>query len=268
MSERYEYPAAVPCWVETFQPDVEAALDFYSGLFGWEPVGPGPLGGPGGSGSYYVARLRGLDVAGIGSLPSPDMGALWQTSLAVAGVAAAVESVVRAGGTVLAAEIDAAPAGRSAVVADLFGAVHGLWQGGTRAGAQLVNEPGAWAMSQLSVPDPDLAADFYGAAYGWTTEVLGSGDGAVTLFRLPGYVGGEPEQPVSREVVATMVRGHGHPQWTPNFWAVDAAVAQQLTMERGGRTIVPPFTTPPGTTVVLADPQGALFSVTGVGRRD
>ena len=267
MSERYAYPAAVPCWVETFQPDVDAALDFYSGLFGWEPVGPGPLDGPGGSGRYYVARLRGMDVAGIGSLPSPDMPAAWQMSIAVANVEAAVEAVVRAGGSVLVPVIDAAPAGRSAVVADPFGAVHGLWQGATRAGAQLVNEPGAWSISRLTAPDPELAADFYGSAYGWTTEVLGHGDGAVTVFRLPGYVGGVPEQPVSREVVATMVRGHGHPQWTPNFWAGDAALALQLNLEHGGRTVVPPFPAPAGTTVVLADPQGALFSVMGVGRR-
>lgn len=163
--------------------------------------------------------------------------------------------------------IDAAPAGRSAVVADHFGAVHGLWEGSTRVGAQVINEPGAWAMSQLSTPDPDRAAEFYAAAYGWTTETFGTGDGAVTMFRLPGYVGGIPEQPVSREVVATMVRGRGPAQWSPNFWVGDAAAVEKLTAERGGRTVVHAFETPPGTTVVLVDPQGALFSVTGVHRR-
>ena len=30
------YPAGVPCWVDTSQPDVEAARRFYGGLFGWE----------------------------------------------------------------------------------------------------------------------------------------------------------------------------------------------------------------------------------------
>ncbi|AIY02824.1 hypothetical protein ART_3225 [Arthrobacter sp. PAMC 25486] len=263
MSQRNEYPAGVPCWVETFQPDVDAALSFYNTLFGWDPFGPGPLGD---DGSYYVARLRGWDVAGIGSLPAPDMATTWLTSVAVAAVDVAVEAVTRAGGSVVTAPIDAAPAGRSAVVADPFGAVHGLWEGASRAGAQLINEPGAWAMSQLASPDPGLAAEFYAAAYGWTTETFGTGDGMVTLFRLPGYVGGLPEQPVSREVVATMVQGHGPAQWSPNFWVPDAGAAEKLTAEHGGRTVVPAFTTPPGTTVVLVDPQGALFSVTGVDR--
>ena len=34
-------------------------MSFYSELFGWDFVGPGP-------GDYFVARLRGRDVAGIG----------------------------------------------------------------------------------------------------------------------------------------------------------------------------------------------------------
>jgi hypothetical protein len=36
MPERNGYIPGVPCWVDTGQPDPEAVLDFYSGLFGWE----------------------------------------------------------------------------------------------------------------------------------------------------------------------------------------------------------------------------------------
>ncbi len=35
MLERSEYPPGVPCWIDT-QPDAEAAVQFYGGLFGWE----------------------------------------------------------------------------------------------------------------------------------------------------------------------------------------------------------------------------------------
>ena len=35
MLERDGYPAGVPCWVDTAQPDPEAAVAFYGGLFGW-----------------------------------------------------------------------------------------------------------------------------------------------------------------------------------------------------------------------------------------
>ena len=50
-------------------------------------------------------------------------------------------------------------------------------------------------MSALSTPDPEGANAFYGAVFGWETDAFGP----ATLYRLPGYVGGEPTQPVSRE---------------------------------------------------------------------
>ena len=46
-----------------------------------------------------------------------------------------------------------------------------------RKGAQLINEPGAWAMSQLQTSDPERAAAFYGDLFGWTTETSGAGEG-------------------------------------------------------------------------------------------
>src|SRR5438874_2530059 len=36
MSTREDYPAGVPCWVDTNQPDPVDAARFYSGLFGWQ----------------------------------------------------------------------------------------------------------------------------------------------------------------------------------------------------------------------------------------
>lgn len=64
MSERDRYPSGVPCWVETFEPDPEAAIAFYGPLFGWEfERGPMPAEQPG---EYFVAQVRGRDVAAIG----------------------------------------------------------------------------------------------------------------------------------------------------------------------------------------------------------
>ena len=47
MPERDGYIPGVPCWVDTSQPDPEAAADFYGGLFGWEfeDVMPPGVGG-------------------------------------------------------------------------------------------------------------------------------------------------------------------------------------------------------------------------------
>ena len=66
MAERDGYIPGVPCWVDTSQPVFETAVAFYRGLFGWEFEDAMPTDF---RGRYFVARLRGGDVAAIGSLP-------------------------------------------------------------------------------------------------------------------------------------------------------------------------------------------------------
>ncbi len=56
------YPHGVPCWVDTEQPDVDAALAFYGALFGWEFEDRLP---PGAGERYVVASLGGQDVAAV-----------------------------------------------------------------------------------------------------------------------------------------------------------------------------------------------------------
>jgi predicted enzyme related to lactoylglutathione lyase len=66
MLKRDGYLPGVPCWVDTSQPDPDAAVAFYSGLFGWEFEDAMP---PGSAGKYCIARLRDGDVAAVGSVP-------------------------------------------------------------------------------------------------------------------------------------------------------------------------------------------------------
>jgi predicted enzyme related to lactoylglutathione lyase len=260
MSHRDDYEPGVPSWVDTLQPDPEAAMAFYGALLGWDFAGPGPFG-------YSVGRLRGRDVAGIGSPPAggPAPAPAWNTYVYVDSADDAAHRARVAGGAVLVGPFDVLPAGRLAVLADPAGAALGVWEPRERKGAQLVNEPGAWAMSHLSTPDVDAAATFYGALFGWTIETFGEGAGALTMFRLPGYEGGEPEQPVSREVIATMgASDDGAAQWSVNFWDHDVDATAAKAVELGGRALVAPFDTPMTRTAVLADPHGASFTINNV----
>jgi predicted enzyme related to lactoylglutathione lyase len=264
MSERDDYPAGVPCWVDTLQADVNAALDFYGQLFGWTFDGPGPL--PGGlPGQYFVAQLKGREVAGIGSLPGGSEGqaiASWNTYVKVDSVDAAAAGAGGAGGTVLLAPFDASPAGRGAVLADPTGAPICVWEAELRAGAQLVNEPDAWMMSSLHSPDPDRAAPFYGALFGWEREAFG----AVTLWRRPGYVGGVEGQPIPRDTVAVGAPADGSvpPHWNVNFAVADTDAFAAKASALGARLLMEPTDLPTGfRSAVIADPQGAAFSVNG-----
>ncbi len=56
------YPAGVPCWVDTEQPDVEAAMHFYGGIFGWEFEDTAPSGS---TGRYVIATLDGQEAGAI-----------------------------------------------------------------------------------------------------------------------------------------------------------------------------------------------------------
>lgn len=267
MSERdHGYPAGVPCWVDTLQPDPEVALEFYGRLLGWEFTEPGPMPGdlPG---QYFVARIQGRDVAGIGSTPGPDgsPSAFWNTYVRVDSIEKTVESAQRLGGRVLLGPLDALPAGRLAVLADLSGAAVCVWEPYAREGAQLVNEPGTWTMSSLHTYEANRAREFYGAVFGWQATP----GTHVVRWRLPGYVGGEPEQPFPRDIVAVMAPSDEAastppvpPHWNVNFRVDDTDATADDATRLGGKVIVPPQDTAIGLrSAALADPKGAAFSI-------
>jgi uncharacterized protein len=290
MSERDGYQHAVPCWVDTWQPDADAAVAFYKDVFGWEAEDTMPDGVPG---KHYMCRLRGRDVAAVASRPEgapplmrgrtddarardsatrnrseerPVWG--WTTYVWVEDAEAIVPRVIEAGGSVLKDLFESLDGGRIALVADPAGAALGIWQPGEHKGAQLVNEPSAWSMSRLSTDDPDGAKRFYAGVFGWDAESFALGDAEMTLWKVPGYVGGEPQQPGSREVIATMgpagENGEAPPHWGVDFWIADVDAAVDRAAERGARIVTGPYEIP-GVGMRradLVDPQGANLSLT------
>jgi uncharacterized protein len=266
MSERDGYQHGVPCWVDTWQPDADAAVDFYRQLFGWEAEDTMPAGV---SGKHYMCRLRGRDVAAVASRPeeAPPVTA-WTTYVWVEDVDGTVAKVKDAGGSVVKEPFDALDGGRIAIVADPSGAAIGIWQPGAHMGAQLVNEPGAWAMSGLNTDDPESAKRFYTDVFGWDTKSFDMGDAQLVMWTVPGYVGGEPEQPVPRDIVATMLPpeadGEAAPYWSVDFWVANIDTAAGTVAKLGGEVLVPPYDVPNTglRQAVVADPQGATLSLT------
>jgi uncharacterized protein len=281
MLERDGYPPGVPCWVDTGQPDPEAAASFYAGLFGWELEDRMPADAPG---RYFVARLRGRDVAAVGSQsdqapPTP----VWKTYVWVESADDTAAKVNEAGGSVLAEPFDVLEAGRMAVFADPEGAVFCVWQAKEHKGAQLVNEPGTWNFSELNTRDPDGAKAFYGAVFGWEPTDMdpGDGQGGFTFFRLPGY--GDhlaARDPGLRDRMADVEAPEGFedavawlspmtsgqqpdevpPHWSITFAVDDADAVAAKATELGGRVLAPPFDAPWVRMTVISDPQGAVFT--------
>jgi predicted enzyme related to lactoylglutathione lyase len=255
MSERDTYPTGVPCWVTNLQHDVSTATAFYAELFGWEMES-----GPEDVAPYALGRLRGRDVAGIGTMPDPDARPAWVMEVRVDDLGATVARVRASGGTVLQECVDFTPVGRLGVFEDPQGAVFCAWEPGEREGAQLVNEPGAWSMGALRTDDTDDAARFYGSVFGWETEAFGP----ATMFRLPGYFGGEESQPVPRDVVAVMVAAPSDtdPAWGVDFWIDDVERGVEVVRRRGGSVLQGPVDAPPAfSQAIVTDPGGAVLSI-------
>jgi uncharacterized protein len=246
MSQRDGYEHGVPSWIAGAHPEPAEAAAFYTELFGWQTDTRG---------DHLVCTLRGRDVAGFVSGDEP----AWRTNIWVESADETAERATAAGGMIVTAPFDLPGVGRTAVLADPAGAVFTVSEPDPHRGAQVVNEPGAWAMSVLSAPDAESANAFYGRVFGWETDSFGP----MTLFRLPGFVGGEPSQPVPRDLVAVGEPGET-PQWTVGFWVDDVDATAERAARLGGAVIAPPADDPVGRSAVLQDPQGATFSVSRV----
>ena len=153
MPERDGYIPGVPCWIDTSQPDPEAAVSFYGGLFGWEFEDVMP---PGAGGQYFIGRIRGGDVAAIGSIPpeAPQM-ALWNTYIWVTSADETAAKARSAGGGVMMEPFDVMGAGRMAVLTDPAGAAFSLWEAKDHKGARIVNEHGSLNFNSLASRDPE-----------------------------------------------------------------------------------------------------------------
>src|SRR5262245_32202129 len=116
MPDRDRYIPGVPCWIDTNQPDPQAAVEFYSGLFGWEFENVMP---PDAEGKYFLAFLRGREVAAASSIPeSAPPAAMWDTYMCVDNADDTASKVRDAGGRVVKEPRDVPGAGRTAVFAD------------------------------------------------------------------------------------------------------------------------------------------------------
>ena len=274
MPERDGYLPGVPCWVDTSQPDPDAAVAFYRGLFGWDFENAMAPDSPG---KYFIGRIRGGDVAAVGSQPEGGPAqAVWNTYIWVQNADEAAAKVRDAGGRVLSEPFDVMDAGRMAVCADPEGAAFCAWQAKEHKGARIVNEPGSLNFNGLSTRDVAGAKAFYDSVFGWETLEL---PGGAQMWRLPGYgeyleqgdpglrnrVGeaGAPEG--FADVVAALAPIAGEkadvpPHWDVTFAVADADATAERASELGGHVLAPPFDAPWVRMTVIADPQGATFT--------
>ena len=272
MPERDGYIPGVPCWVDTSQPDPEAALSFYGGLFGWEFEDAMPPESPE---KYFMGRIRGGDVAAVGSIPKgAPPTAMWNTYIWVESADQTSAKARAAGGGVATEPFDVADAGRMAVITDPEGAAFCLWQPNNHKGAEVVNEQGSLNFNTLATRTPEVAKTFYGAVFRWQTLTIPAG----VMWTMPGYGDHlEEKTPGLRQQIAQMGAPDGfidvvaalnpiadggaetRARWSVTFAVDDVTATAAKARELGGEVVTGPLDAPWARLAVINDPQGASF---------
>jgi len=247
--EMTSYKPGTPSWADIGVPDMDAAVAFYGGLFGWSfTEGTEEMGG------YRQALIGDKRIVGFG--PKMDPGPpYWATYIATADADDTAAKVVAAGGQVIVDPMDIPEVGRMAVFTDDTGTFFSVWQAYNHPGSELVNEPGAVTWNELNTRNADEAKSFYGSVFGWTSETSESPMMTYTQWYLDGAVIG-----------GMLHMGPQFPPQIPNNWLVyfavedtDAAVAKATDL--GGSVMMPPMDIDAGRFAVLGDTAGAAFAV-------
>jgi uncharacterized protein len=247
MGRRTDYTPGTPCWVDLTTTDVEAAKRFYGAVLGWT-VREAPAI------DYTFFENDGATVAGLQTLMDEQreqgMPPSWSMYVHTDDADATVARAAQLGATVMSEPFAIPGAGRMGVVADPQGGVILLWEPAEFAGAAMVNEVGAWAWDDLQTTDPEGAAPFYEALFGWATaEVPGSAGVYRSIAHEGRTIGG----------IMRAQRAIAQPYWTVYFGVADVDAALARVAAEGGRTLMEPMAVPSGRFAVAMDPQGAVF---------
>jgi predicted enzyme related to lactoylglutathione lyase len=248
------WPAGTPCWVDLGVDDLAKARAFYSGVFGWSvQEGPPEAGG------YSMCEIGGRPVAGIGPKMGPaEMPSVWTTYLATEDADETASKIKAAAGHLMMEPFDVMDVGRMAIAVDPGGAVFGLWQSRLHTGVRLANEPGSLAWSENMSRDFEGNKAFYQAVFGYEFGDMSSDDFKYATLDL----GGRPAGGIG-EMGASIPAGHPA-HWSTYFGVLDTDAAVAKVTDLGGTVIQQAWDSPYGRMAVLADDQGAVFSVMSV----
>jgi predicted enzyme related to lactoylglutathione lyase len=246
------YPPGAFCWVGLAASDPDVAKTFYQGLFGWRPEERVAAG----IGEFTTMRLGSKAVALVYRQTAEARAARvpphWTSFVSVKVADRAEARAAELGGTVVRDSFEVGELGRVATVRDPTGAIVSLWEPRREAGADLRDVVGGLAWNELSTPDPERAAAFYGELLGWRC------------------VGRERFYAVQHAgaVIAIIRTQHADergqpPNWLPCFAVDDLEAAERRAIALGGRALGVAAAAPGtfgGRTVRLADPLGADFA--------
>jgi predicted enzyme related to lactoylglutathione lyase len=239
-----------PNWADLSTPDIDAGIEFYRDLLGWEFRTEVTE-----MGDYHVASVDGREVCGMMKHPPEMEGApaMWTVFFHVEDIDETVESVGAAGGRVLEPPFEIPNGARVSVVADPTGAMFALISGETPAeGVWYSMVPGSVCWTETMTRDTEAAATFYCEVFGWDTE---TDQGNYTTFLLNG------EKIAGLLPIPDLVPAEAPAHWSVYFTVESCEVTERAAVDLGGSVLVETMPVEIGHFAVLEDPDGAPFDI-------
>ena len=254
-----DYVPGTPNWLDLGAPDIDAAVTFYSAVFGWTFLSAGPE-----AGGYGFFQLDGKTVGAVGPLTEEGATSAWTVYFHSGDADATSKAVEQAGGSVRVPPGDVFTAGRMAAFTDPQGSDFGVWQPGDVQGLEKVMDANAMCWTELFTTDAAGAKKFYTSVFSWEYQDMPMGEGMVySLVSSPG--GGKPGD-TSQGGIMQLPRENldagNAPEWHPYFGVTDCDATFATAAERGATVLMPPSDAPGvGRLAMLKDPAGAPFAL-------
>ncbi|WP_169734269.1 VOC family protein [Hamadaea tsunoensis] len=223
-------------------PDAAASAVFYADLLGWK--------------RDDADVFRHDDRAAAGLQPVPGGPAAWLSYIAADDIDAAVSAAAAAGGTQLSPIVEDPHGGRAAVLRDPAGAVFGIWQRTTLAGAQVAGEPGSVCWTDLATGDRAGAEAFYGNVFEWASRLTDYSPGD-NYYEFSTHARAVAGMRVLTPEIASRVPTH----WLITFEVQDVPAHAERAVARGANVLVGPVDAGVGVYSQIIDPQGAAFGL-------
>ena len=256
MPDIENHPPGDFCWIELATTDQGAAKKFYGSLFGWtandSPIGPDEF--------YTLFSLEGRNTGAAYSMRKDQreqgVPPFWMLYIATDSADASASKAAQLGGKIIAPAFDVMDVGRMAVIQDPAGAIFSVWQAKKHAGTGISGVDGTLCWADLSTSDQNLSGAFYGDLFGW--KIMKEDEAPAHNYwhiqNGENFIGGIPPA------------AHRDPKIPPH-WEIYLQVSNcdaiaSTAKQLGARLYLPPTDFENvGRISVIADPQGAVFSV-------
>jgi predicted enzyme related to lactoylglutathione lyase len=235
-------------WFELLTQDIDKAVRFYDGLFGWRTVHV-----PMGESQSYPMVHNGEE--SIGGFRKGTLGVKshWMSYLSVPDVDAAHRAALAAGCRIMMAPSDYSPVGRAAAIADPTGASFCVWRGHDGDPVDVEKTPmGSWFWNELWTSDEDKALSFYESMFSYTHDTMNMGTGNYYLLNS----GGKPRAGICRSVNPS-----AKSMWLPYVAVSDCDGTARKVTSLGGKLLLPPRDIPGiGRYAIAMDPTGGAIA--------